>query len=61
MIAVNNTDLNISLDQDLVDFVMAGTRRWHGERIRIIGTERAEGFILKFSLRSLRSLRLCGE
>ncbi|RKX66141.1 MAG: hypothetical protein DRP42_03735 [Tenericutes bacterium] len=34
MIAVNNTDLNINLDRDLVDFVMAGTRRWHGERIR---------------------------
>ena len=34
MKVVNNTDLNISLDQDLVDFVMAGTRRWHGERIR---------------------------
>ncbi len=34
MKVVNNTDLNISLDQDLVDFVMAGPRRWHGERIR---------------------------
>jgi hypothetical protein len=34
MIAVKNTDLTISLDQDLVDFVMAGARRWHGERIR---------------------------
>jgi hypothetical protein len=34
MKAVNNTDLNISLDRDLVDFVMAGSKRWHGERIR---------------------------
>ena len=36
MKAVNNTDLNSSLDQDLVDFVMAGARRWHGDRIVVL-------------------------
>ena len=36
MKAVNNTHLNISLDQDLVDFVMPGARRWHGERIVVL-------------------------
>ncbi len=36
MKVVNNTDLNINLDRDLVDFVMPGTRRWHGERIVVL-------------------------
>ena len=36
MKAVNNTDLNSSLDQDLVDFVMPSTRRWHGDRIVVL-------------------------
>ena len=30
------SDLNISLDQDLMDFVMPGARRWHGERIVVL-------------------------
>ena len=52
MKAVNNTDLNISLDQDFVDFVdfvMTGTRRSHGDRIVVLITFMVYGFNYKDS------------
>ena len=42
-------DLNISLDQDLADFVIAGARRWHGERIVVLLTFMVYGFNYKDS------------
>jgi hypothetical protein len=49
MKAVNNTDLNINLDQDLVDFVIPGTRRWHGDRFVVLIAFIVYGFNYKDS------------
>lgn len=49
MIAVNNTGLDINLDQELVDFVMPGARRWHGERIVVFIAFIVYGFNYKDS------------
>ena len=42
-------DLNINLDQDLVDFVIAGDRRWHVERIVVLIAFMVYGFNYKDS------------
>ena len=49
MKAVNNTDINTSLDQNLVDFVMPGARRWHGDRFVVLIAFMVYGFNYKDS------------
>ena len=53
-------DLNISLDQDLADFVIASARRWHGERIVVLLTFMVYGFATTHVVR-LKLFRLKAE
>ena len=52
--------LNSSLDQNLVDFVMPGTRRWHGDRFVVLLTFMVYGFVTTRVVR-LKLFRLKAE